>query len=91
MKIIIKKQIEEEKDITLPCFIRFGETYTKILSEEWCIVVSNYDFSLAVEQTRHAMPFGNEPYDFITEKEFNKVYSDVMAKLSKLIPINQKP
>lgn len=95
MKYTTKKQVKQEIEITLPCYVKFSEKYTKILNEKECLNVDNWglhSFGIGITELSCYDPFGNEGWEFIAEEEFNAVYQEVLEKVTTFQPqLNEQP
>lgn len=82
MKVTVKKQIEEQIEITLPCYKIFvhGGIFIKIISEEMALSISE-----SINQYSGVDYFlTSEEYLDSNEKEFNDAYDVVLTKLNDL-------
>lgn len=94
MKYTTKKQVEQEVEITLPCYVKYSENYTKIFNEKECLIVKKYDhhFGVSIIDLSCIDPFGNDGWEFITEEEFDSVYEGVLTKVNSFQPqLNEQP
>lgn len=95
MKYTTTKQIKQEVEVTLPCYIKFSQHYTKIFNEKDCLIVENWgswDFGIEIRTLSNCNPFGNDGWVFITEEEFNSVYQEVLEKVTTFQPqLNEEP
>jgi hypothetical protein len=88
MKVITTEIASKEIDIELPCYVQFSGQYTKIIDEDWCLVVDDWGTSCGIgiswkPKSQHN-PFGNSGWKFITEDEFNTAKLIVIEQLKPL-------
>lgn len=86
MKIINKKTVEEEIELRLPAFVKFGEHYSKIINSKKIITVNNYSFHKSISIEQQFNPFGNEGWQFIAEEIFDEIFENVLKELKQLSP-----
>lgn len=82
MKLKYTETTEHEKEIELPYYAKYGETYYKIVSDHNTITVSDYEFSKGIETRNNpgTLPFSSKSLP-ITETEFDDAYSRVLDYL----------
>jgi len=83
MKYISTKKVEEIHELELPAFVRYGQTNYKMLDEKKILLVQDYPFSKRIElvSSDQCNPFSLDGWEFITEEEFNEVFSRVLSEL----------
>lgn len=89
MKYKSVKIVEQELELAFPCYVKFGDSYTKILNETECIRVQNWQYGVVgieIERLSGYDPFRNDGWKFISEEEFNSVYQEVFEKLVSFQP-----
>lgn len=90
MKVKFNKTTTEEMEIPLPCFVKYGDLYTKVIGKDNLLIVEDWgygDKGIIVAISSQRNPFGNDGWVFITENEFNKVLLSVYEKLTQFIPV----
>lgn len=79
--IEFQKTVTDTVSVELPCFVRFSEVYYKMYKNKAVTQVSDFGFSMSIEHSKNINPFGNEPWSFIEEDEFNAAFDRVMKFL----------
>ncbi len=90
MKVTINKQTQEVIEFDIPCYVKFGEHYTKVLSETSILIVTDWEHSnksITIDNILFSSTFSNEGWKFITEEEFNAVHLKVAELLSQYLPV----
>jgi len=83
MKYTSTKQVNETHEVELPAFVKFGRAHHKILDEKKILSIEDYSFCKRIElvSSDHCNPFCSDGWVFITEDEFNEVFSRVLSEL----------
>ena len=89
MKVTIKEQKEKVLEINFPCYVKFSDKYTKVISEKMSLVVEDWEHSgwgIAITNFGTGATFGLEGWEFITEEQFNEAHLRVAEKLAQYLP-----
>ena len=84
MKTTIKRTVEEEVDVTLPCYKKTSAHYVKIADENNVIVVSRVCGLSSIETSDFNIASWLDKEDS-TEEEFTQNFNEVLLILSESI------
>jgi len=86
MKITIKQTLEQEVEINLPHFRKFGDSFFKIETEKITTRMTDYPSGeIGIERSQYLIPSSFLPGSIeITESEFNEAFEKVRAKINSL-------
>lgn len=84
MKTTIKRTVEEEVDVTLPCYKKTSAHYVKIIDENSVIVVSRVCELSGIEFSDFNVSSWLDKHDS-TEEEFTQNFNEVLLILSESI------
>lgn len=87
-------RVEQEVEVTFPCFVKFSEHYTKLVNKDYCIRVANWskdNFGIELCPLSQCNPFANDGWAFVSEEEFNSVYKKVSKRIALFNPHLNQP
>jgi hypothetical protein len=83
MKYKINKTVEEEVEISLPCYRSDGLHYFKVFSETKCLNIMMYFGNAHIQMQGLACAFESDTKE-ITKQEFDAKYEGVLDKLNAM-------
>jgi hypothetical protein len=85
MKIEIKETKTKEIEVSIPCYVKYSDSYHfYVYSEEHCIQVCEGYLFVGISKQFTSTALGND-FKPCTKEEFEKVYNKVSKELKKLI------
>lgn len=86
MKLQFTETQIKEREITLPCFVKYGDShFYKVISEKKVVVITTYNFSTQIQvvDLNQCNPFNLSGWELTDESEYFEAEEKALNTLSE--------